>query len=199
MKVMIAVLYSLESITYALSRIGTEKLILIIDSNPDAKQDKDLKTIKDSFGKFIDIKVYRTSKFDLVKLAKLTINIIDSLEPADEILINTSGSNKPFALGMLFAAYRRIRKVNRIFYYNFIQRRFIDLPKISFEVTESQRKVLEIIKRGHYKSLGELAEKSEQSRAMLHRNLQELESLGLIRRENNKKFVLKDAGLIAIM
>ena len=199
MKIMITALYSLEAITYPLSRVGTEKLFLIIDSNPDTKQDKALKTIKESFGKVIDIKVYKTSKFNPVKVAKITVNIIDSLKDEDKILINTSGSNKPLALGLLFGAYRRISKVDRIFYYDFIQSRFVDIPKIPFEVTDSQRKLLEIIKRGHYKSLSELAEKSEQSRAMLHRNLQELETLDLIKREGHKKYILKDGGLIAIM
>src|SRR3989344_1894752 len=68
----------------------------------------------------------------------------------------------------------------------------IYLPKLYFQLTESQKKVLEYLEAGNFTTLMELSEKIDSSRAMLYRNIKELEEMGLV-----EDLKLTDAGKIA--
>ena len=82
---------------------------------------------------------------------------------------------------LLFGAYARVSRVKKIA-YNPDEKDSspIYLPKLYFQLTESQKRVLEYLEAGNFSTLMELSEKVDQSRAMLYRNIKELEEMGLV-------------------
>jgi len=196
MKVLIATLYNADPVLLAATRLGAERLILLTDKKRDKAQEKAFDLIKKSLGRVIDIKEVKTDVYDIVSIAEKCVEIID-MQPKDDVLyVNVTSGRKTKALGLLYAAYCRIDKVKKIAYNPEEDKKaVVYLPKLSFKLTESQKKILELVASGDFKTPMELAEKVELSRAMLYRSIDELKDLGLIDVEEG--FKLTDAGRIA--
>lgn len=197
-KVLISTLYNPDPVLLAANRLGPDRLIVLIDKKPDDRQEKALKLIKESLGRVIDIKEVKTEIYDIVEVAKKCVEIIDLLPKDDWIFINITAGRKTKALGLLFAAYCRSDRVKKIAYNPEEDKSsVVYLPKLSFKLTESQKKILELLGEKEYKdiSYSELADKIKSSKAMLYRNIDELRDLDLVSTEKNLK--LTDAGRIA--
>jgi CRISPR locus-related DNA-binding protein len=200
-KVLIASLYSPEPVLLAATRLGPDKLVLIIDERPlfeEAKktQEKNLKLIQESLGKVIEIKVVKSPAYDIVKTAAKTVEIIDSEHKDNEIFVNVTSGRKTLAMGLLFGAYARADLVSKIAYNPEEDKKAVVwLPKLMFKLTESQKIILEAIDRGNFKTPLDLASKVKLSRAMLYRSINELKDMGYI--EVDGKIELTDAGKIA--
>ncbi len=195
LRIMIILLYNFQHVVSAISKFGTDKLIILVDK--EITGNEQVQRVKDVFSKTILIEPHTTSFLDIVKTARTVTSVIDK-NRNERIMIDVS-LQKTISLGALLAAYRRANEIEMIFYYDSLLKRFVQLPKINFEVSDSQRKLLDVIKTGKYKSLRELAELSEQSRAMLHRNLNELQKQGIIEKDYNKKFKLTYAARILLL
>jgi len=118
----------------------------------------------------------------------------------DEIFINITSGRKTKALGLLFAAYARCNRIKKIAYNPEEDKTAVVwLPKLSFKLNESQKKVLTALAEKDYSkiSLIELADKIGISRAMLYRNIDELRDMGYISTEDG--LILTDAGKIACL
>ena len=198
-KILIATLYSPDPVLLAANRLGPDKLILLVDKNPNEEQDKSFKLIKESLGRVVEVERVETEVYDIVKIAEKSVEVIDSQPKNDEIFINITSGRKTKALGLLFAAYARNSRVKKIAYNPEEDRTAVVwLPKLAFKLTDSQRKVLDILDKEDNTniSLKELAEKIGISRSMLYRNIEELKDMGYINStEGNLK--LTDAGRIA--
>ena len=196
-KVLIATLYSPEPVLLAATRQGTERLILLIDKEPDKEQQASLKLISDSLGRVMDIKTVKTDVYDIVEVARKCVEIIDLTPKDDEISVNITSGRKTKAIGLLFAAYARHDRVKKIAYNpEEDKKKVIYLPKLSFHLTESQKNLLEFLEAGKYGNLTDLADKVSLSRAMLYRNIKDLEDMDMITSDNGL-FRLTDAGKIA--
>ena len=194
-KVLIATLYSAEPVLLAATRLSAERLILLIDDQPNPKQDKSLKIIRDSLGRIMDVKEVRTSVYDIVAVAKKCVEIIDLVPKDDTIYVNITSGRKTKAMGLLFAAYARADKVKKIAYNPDDKQNVVYLPKLSFRLTDSQKKLLEYLEAGTFKDHVDLAKKIDISRAMLYRNIKEMQDMDFITVENGLH--LTDAGKIA--
>ncbi len=198
-KVLIATLYSPDPVLLAASRLGADKLILLVDKNPDEEQEKSYKLIKDSLGRVVEVERVEVEVYDIVKIAEKSVEVIDNQSKNDEIFVNITAGRKTQALGLLFAAYARSNVVKKIAYNPEEDKTAVVwLPKLSFKLTESQREVLKALKNEDNTniSLKELAEKIGISRSMLYRNIEELKHMGYIEPDEIK---LTDAGRIAIL
>ena len=192
-KVLIATVYSPEPVLMAANKLGPDRMFLLIDKVPDKTQEDSLNLIKSSIGRVIDIKIVKTEVYDIVEVARKAVDIIDMQPKDDEIFVNVTSGRKTKAIGLLFGAYARISRVKKIMYYPEEKDSSpVFLPKLSFQLTESQKKVLEYIEVGKFDSLMDLSEKIDISRAMLYRNIKELEEMGLV-----DDLKLTDAGKIA--
>jgi len=198
-KVLIATLYHAEPVYLASNKLGAERLYLIIDDKPDKTQEKNLKEIKNSIGKVVDIMVVKVPLYDIVGIAAKVVEVIDLIPKEDAVYMNITSSRKTVALGSLFAAYARCDRVRKIGYQATDPKGLplVYLPKLSFDLTESQKRVLECIEEGDYKTHAELAKKISISTAMLYRNIKELEDLDLVSIDEKEGFQLTDAGRIA--
>ncbi|MBU4352663.1 MAG: CRISPR locus-related DNA-binding protein [Nanoarchaeota archaeon] len=195
-KVLIATLYHPEPVLLAVTRLGADRLIVLLDPEPDKEQSKSLKLLQDSLGKVIDIKVVKTEMYDVVKIATKCVEIIDMQPKDDTIYVNITSGRKTKAIGLLFAAYARHERVKKVAYNPEEDKKsVIYLPRLSFRLTESQKMVLEKVETGKFDSIVELAEKVSLSRAMLYRAIDELKDMDLIRTEDGLE--LTDAGKIA--
>ncbi|MEA3343501.1 MAG: CRISPR-associated CARF protein Csa3, partial [archaeon] len=183
-KVLIATLYSPEPVLLAATRQGTERLILLIEKEPDKEQQASLKLISDSLGRVMDIKTVKTDVYDIVEVARKCVEIVDLTPKDDEISVNITSGRKTKAIGLLFAAYARHDRVKKIAYNpEEDKKKVIYLPKLSFRLTESQKNLLEFLEAGKYENLTDLAGKVSLSRAMLYRNIKDLEDMDMITSE----------------
>jgi len=197
-KVLIATLYSPDPVLTAANRLGPDRLILLIDLKPNKEQEKNYKLIQESLGRVVDVKQVKTEVYDIVGVAEKCVEIIDMQPKDDEIYVNITSGRKTKALGLLFASYARCNRVKKIAYNPEEDKNAVVwLPKMSFKLTESQKKVLSVIGEKDYakSSLTDLTGKIGISRAMLYRNIDELRDMGYISTENGLE--LTDAGKIA--
>ena len=115
-KVLIATLYSPEPVLLATTRLGPDRLILLIDKTLDKEQDNAVRIIQDSLGKVMEVKIVKTDVYDIVEVAKECVKIIDLQPKDDSIYVNVTSGRKTKAIGLLFAAYARHDKVKKIAY-----------------------------------------------------------------------------------
>jgi CRISPR-associated protein Csa3 len=195
-KVLIATLYSPEPVILATTRLGPDRLILLVDKTPSKEQEKSLKLIEQSLGKVLEVKVAKTEVYDIVSVASKAVEIIDMQPSEDMIYVNITSGRKTKAIGLLFAAYARHDKVKKIAYNPEEDKNaVVYLPRLSFKLTESEKKVLEYIDSGKYNSISELSKKIDLSTAMLYRAIDGLKDMDLVTTEEGLK--LTDAGKIA--
>lgn len=197
-KVLIATLYDADAVLLASNRMGADRLILLIDDKPDSKQQKSLELIQSSLGRVLDIKAVKVPLYDIVAVAKKSVEIIRLQPNEDSIYINISAGRKTQAIGLLYAAYAMCARVKKIAYNSEDRGPVIYLPKLAYNLTESQRKVLEHIEAGDFKTHKELTDKMKDlSPAMVYKNIKDLQDLYLI--EVEEGFKLTDAGRIMLL
>ena len=195
-KVLIATLYSPEPVILATTRLGPERLILLIDNEPSKEQEASLKLIEDSLGKVIEVKVVKTDVYDIVKVATKCVDIIDMQPKEDIIYVNITSGRKTKAIGLLFAAYARHVRVKKIAYNPEEDKTsVVYLPRLSFNLTDSQKKILEMVDKGKFESTADLAGKADMSQASVYNAIVELKDMDLVVTEDGIK--LTDAGRIA--
>ena len=194
-KVLIATLYNPDPVILACTKLGPDRLILLVDKKPGKEQEKALDLIKKSLGKVLEVKTVKVDVYDIVSVAKKCVEIIDLQPDEDKIFVNITAGRKTQAIGLLFAAYARHNKVKKIAYNPEDDKStVVYLPKLSFKLTESQKKILEHLEEGSFKSISDLAKKIDLSTAMLYRAIDELKDMDLISTEDGIK--LTDAGRI---
>lgn len=195
-KVMIATLFTPDAVLLAAHKIGPERLFLLINDQPIKEQEDSLKLLKDSLGRVIEIKTVKISVYDIVKIATKVVELIDAQPNDDSIFINITSGRKTQAIGVMLAAYARNDRVKKIAYYPEEDKNtVVYLPKLSFNLNNSQRKLLDYLVGAGSKSITELADKTEISRAMLYKTIQELKEMDLVETEDGIR--LTDAGKIA--
>jgi CRISPR locus-related DNA-binding protein len=195
-KVLIATLFNPDPILLSATKLGPDRLILLMDEKPLKQQEESLKLIQDSLGKVIDVKAIKCAVYDIVKAATKCVEVID-MQPKDDIIyVNITSGRKTKAIGLLFAAYARHDKVKKIAYFPEEDKNaVVYLPRLSFKLTESQKKILEYLHDGDYASIKDLSQKIDLSTAMLYRAIDELKDMDLLTTEDGLK--LTDAGQIA--
>ena len=99
-KILIATLYSPEPVMLATTQLGPDKLILLIDQEITAKQQKSMDLIKGSLGKVINVETIKTHTYDIVEVAKKCVDIIDNQNKNDQIYINITSGRKTKAIGL---------------------------------------------------------------------------------------------------
>jgi CRISPR-associated protein Csa3 len=195
-KVLIATLFNPEPVLLATTRLGPEKIILLVSKETTKEQEASVKLIQDSLGKVIDVKVVKIELYDIAEVAKEVVKIIDVENSESEIYVNITSGRKTQAIGLLFAAYARHERVKKIAYNPEEDKSsIVYLPRLSFKLSEGQKKILDELGKKKYESISDLATKLDQSTAMLYRNIDELKDMDLVSAENGIE--LTDAGKIA--
>src|SRR3989339_853229 len=197
MKVLIATLYNPDPVLLACTRLSPERLILLIDEEPDKKQKEALDLIKNSLGRVLDIKEEKIPKYEIVSIAKEVVKIIELQPRDDEIYFNITAGRKTQSIGVLFGAYTRSEYVRKIAYNPEEDKTaVVYLPILSFRLNESQQTILENIDRKKITTYADLAREAGLSSAMVYRSIAELKSMDFVEITDNG-FKITDAGKIA--
>lgn len=196
-KRILSTLFNKEPVLVAATQLGADSLYLFVDDPINETQQTALDIIQESLGAVIKIYTIKINPYDIVRIAKKTVSLLESFSEEDNVTVNVSSGRKTQALGLLFGSYARAKYVNKVIYVTEEEHKIIDLPKLSFNLTNSQHRLLEKISEKQHSSLIELAERSDMSRGMLYRNLKELQDEGFIDIDKESKYVLTDAGRIA--
>jgi len=196
-KVLIATLYNSDPVMLAVTRLGPERLFLLIDDDPSKEQEDALKLIQKSLGGVIEIKTKKTSVYDIVQIAKDCVDIIDAQPNEDHIFVNITSGRKTKAIGLLFAAYARHDRVSKIAYNPEDDKSsIVYLPRLSFKLTENQKRILELIDNKKCKTIADFADKIDLSTAMVYRAIGELEDMDFVY-SSDSCYIITDAGRIA--
>ncbi|WP_171816591.1 CRISPR-associated CARF protein Csa3 [Methanococcus maripaludis] len=197
-KILLATLYSFEPIIAASTKIGADRLILLVDYKPDKTQQKSIDLINDSLGSVLKIDTFNTDVYDIVEVSKETVEIIDSLSDTDEIYVDITAGRKTKALGLLFGAYARISRIKRIMYVKEENKQLVYLPKLSYQITPAQYKIIEYINKNKISSMAEFSENVGVSKAMLYKHVKELKDMDILE-ETPEGLKLTDYGRIVIL
>lgn len=195
-KVLITPIYETDSIVLAINRFSIDRVFLLTSKKSDEKQQESVKDIKDHYDKIIEVKEKKTELYDIVETAHQVKEIIDDLQNTDEIYLNISTGRRTQAMGVLFAGYKRPGRIKKIFYVTEDTKEVITIPILSFDVTDTQQKILENIE--DIDKISELSTEIEFSKAMVYRALKELKDKGFIE-ETTTGHKLTEAGKIAKM
>jgi len=196
-KVLIATLYNHDPVVLAITRLGPERVFLLIDNEPNKEQEEALKLIQKSHGNVLEVKTKKTSVYDIVQIAKDAVDLIDAQPNEDHIFVNITGGRKTKAIGLLMAAYARHDRVSKIAYNPEEDKSsIVYLPRLSIKLNDSQKKILELIDNKKCKTIADFAEKSDISPAMIYRAMSELEDMDFVSIVDNC-YILTDAGRIA--
>lgn len=197
--VLIATLWEKNPILRTITNVGIQRLFVLIDKDPEKTQLENLKAIEDAFGEVVEIKSIEVPKLDVYEIAKKVTELIEMQPNEEKIYINLTAGMKTVALGLLYGSYARADYISQIIYNPdpVHGESSINLPILTFRLSETQKKVLKYIEQGKFKnkSYVEAADEIDISRAMLYNNLNDLRAQGLI--EGDKEINLTDAGKIA--
>lgn len=197
-KILIATLYVFEPIIASATKMSADRLILLIDKNPDKKQLESLEILKKSLGSVMEITTVETEVYDIVKVAKETVKIIDLLSDKDEIYVDITAGRKTKALGLLFGSYARTDRIKKIMYVKEEDKSIVSLPKLSYSITPGQYKIVHYLHKNSIVSMIDLANKIDISRAMLYKHIKELKDMDVV--ENTKEGLqLTDYGRIVVL
>ncbi len=197
-KVLIATLYIFEPIVAAVTKISAERLILLIDKEPDEKQSKSLEVVKQTLGSVIEIKTIKTDVYDIVEVAREAVKIIDLLSDKDEIYIDITAGRKTKSLGLLFGAYARCSRIKKIMYIKEENKQIVYLPRLSYSITPAQHKIIEFLLNKKVTSMADFSDKVEVSKAMLYKHIKELKDMDIIE-ETPDGLTLTDYGRIVVL
>lgn len=194
--VLISTIYDSSAVVFAIKKFDVDKVILLTDTKPGDMQSKSVKSVREVFGSLVEIKEEKIDVYNIVDTAKKVVDIIDSVPEKDSLFVNITAGRKPQSLGVVFASYQRARRINKIIYITEEKKDIVILPMLSFDLTNSQLQLLKNIEK--LDSINKLEKKLEIGRAMIYRNVKDLQNRGLIEKNENK-LKLTNAGEIAIL
>ena len=193
---LISTIYSIEPIMVCITQFSPKKVVLLREEDAPQAKLKVEQIISETVGNFIDIETKITSLYDVVRIAKDTVDVIEN-EKADnrKLFVNISGGRKPQALGALFGCYARHGDIERIVYVTEEDSQTIDLPILNFGLSPTKRMVLEELTKDG-KSVKNLAIRIGISRGMTYNHIRELREMGFI---SPDQLEITTAGKLAII
>ncbi|MTK63501.1 MAG: CRISPR locus-related DNA-binding protein [Methanobacterium sp.] len=193
---LISTIYSIEPIMVCITQFSPKKVVLLREEDAPPAKLKVEQIISETVGNFIYIETKITSLYDVVRIAKDTVDVIEN-EKADnrKLFVNISGGRKPQALGALFGCYARHGDIERIVYVTEEDSQTIDLPILNFGLSATKRMVLEELTKDG-KSVKNLAIRIGISRGMTYNHIRELREMGFI---SPDKLEITTAGKLAII
>jgi CRISPR-associated protein Csa3 len=197
-KILIATIYSYEPIMAIATKISADRLILLKDKNSNDKQKKSIELVKKSLGSVLEIKTVSIEVYNIVAIAKEAIKIIDLLSDKDEIYVDITSARKTQALGLLFGAYARCDRIKRISYVTEEDKQVISLPKVSYNLTSAQKRIVEYISKNNIRSMTDFSDDVDVSRGMLYKHIKELKDMDVIE-DTTEGIRLTDYGQIVVM
>jgi len=190
---LIATFYSFEPFVAAAHAYSPSHIHLIIAKDSTKDISKHLEKVHDLYGKVAEIKEIEVDASDIFSVAKKTVEL---LEKSNRAIVNVSGGWKLMAQGVLYGCYARPELVDKIVCNELPDiNKLVELPKLTFGISQTKRELLEEIGTRKGKSIAEIAEKLGKTPGMLYQHLKELKEAGYV----DDKFEITLAGRVALL
>ncbi len=205
MNILISSLYEIsDPIISTAVKYSVNKIILFKQKNSDKRLDSSISKLKTTFKKpNFELEFKTIDVYDLYSIASNFVDVIDSLPKSNKIFVNITGGRKTLSLGLLFGVYARSNRIKEVIYVTEEDGTFVVLPKLDFDLSDSERKVLGYINTCNKTNcdlvITKLSDDVCLSRAMVYKVLTELENRNYITSDKDNKFVLTDAGKIVLL
>jgi CRISPR-associated protein Csa3 len=194
MRVLISTMEEYEPVMSEIKYLSPEKVILIRDAATSRKLDEVEKRLMVSFPKVVEFEVKKTDISDIIAVAKHTVGVIEKEHKKNnEILVCITESFQELEYGVLFGAYARSHMVSRVMYVMNEDLWVIDLPVLSFGLSETKKNILHKIDGGVKPP--EIGKKLGITRGMVYNHIRELKKAGYI----DDKMKVRDSGRLAMI
>lgn len=181
----------------AIQSYPASRIILVIDAKKDDPElKKNLDLVDGTFGQIAKIKTVFVDSADVLGTVKAVAELIDK-ETAEgrRVVMNASGGFKLLGHSLLYASFARPSKVEKIVCSTMKDARLVELPKLSFDLSEPKLDLLRELEKRDGRSVDDLAKKLGKSRAMVYQHLKELKESGYI----DGKFNITLSGRIVLL
>ncbi|MBU1934554.1 CRISPR locus-related DNA-binding protein, partial [Patescibacteria group bacterium] len=112
-----------------------------------------------------------------------------------KVVMNASGGFKLLGHAMLYASFARASKIDKIVCSAMKDARLVELPKLSFGLSDAKLGLLKKLEKRNGRSVDEMAEALGKSRAMIYQHLKELKEEGYV----DKEFNITETGRMALL
>lgn len=180
------------------TKFSIDEIYLIIDKVPDDKQKKAIEIVNESLGKIVKIILKKADVYDICGTAKIVVDLLDTIDEEKDVYINVTAGRKTQSMGLTFGSYARSEKINSIIYVTEENKEIIYLPKLNYDITVSQRALLELISIDGIKNINTLSEKLDFSKGITYRNFEILKNKGMLVKDENG-LRLTDYGKLVLM
>jgi CRISPR-associated protein Csa3 len=197
-KILIATIYNHYSIVSTVHTFTIDKLIILSDTEPNETMTKSINLIQETFGKSIDIQVKKIELYNIIKVAKDVVYIIDNIPEKDSIYIDITSGRKPKSLGLLFGSYARAKRIKKIVYVTEDSNEIITLPKMFFDLNPTEYTVMKMINDEPYITTNQVADRMKLSRAIIYRYIQKMQTIDAVNKRNSQ-LILTDFGKIMLL
>ena len=198
-KILISTIYEHNSVMLCANRFSVNKIYLLVDNEPKKEQKDAIQIVKSALGGFVEIIEKSVSLYDIVDVAKTVVSILDSINQNDSVYVNATCGRKPQSLGLVYGCYARIKKVKELVYITEEEKKIINLPKLSIEINESQRDMLELVENCKFQTIMEMSGNIKMSRAIVYRNFEALKDKGMIKQTDDGVIEITDFGKLVLL
>ena len=200
-RVIISTFYEGHAVKVAISKLSSDKLILLIDEpknkNVKKKIEDSLKELKKFYLNILEIEIIKIRAYDMHQIIEKVSQIIEKESKMEnKILVHISEGRKITSLALLFSAYMNRGKIEGAYYITEEEHKLISLPLINFSLGESKKKLLKEIAKGNG-VVHNIEKKLKIKPSAIYQHVHELKQEGYI--ENNKELKLTDLGRIMIL
>ncbi len=193
---LISTFYSFEPLVAAAHAYSPTKIILIIAKGSAERKEvqEGLGKVHDLYGQVAEIKEVEVDAADIFAVAKKTVELLE--KNSGRAIVNVSGGWKLMAQGVLYGCYARPELLEKIVCNELPDiNRLVELPKLTFGLSQPKRELLEEIEKRNGKSIADIAEKVGKTPGMLYQHLKELKDNGYV----DEKFDITLAGKMALL
>ena len=193
MRVMISTVHIQKAVLAAIPKFSPEKIVFLID--PNSIKTSDITEIKKIYGKIMPIETIKTDSYDIVRVASDVVKKIDEEHSeGNEIILHITEGRKTMAIGAMYAAYARKKKVKGIYYITEEKNELVSLPVLELQINSTKGRIMKELSKGNTE-IKELAKITGKTEAMVYAHLSDLKDEGYITEDNK----LTDAGRIVIL
>ncbi len=182
--------------------VKPDSVYLFTQEEENAESRQELKKLDKALREFSGLfkqNIIKVPMYGIHEVATKAVEVIDTIQPKndDRVIINITSGRKPMAIGLLYGAYARPKLVNQIMYLAEEHKEVIQLPKMYFNLSRSQKQLLIHIREHGTATINEMADALGISRSMLYKNLSDLSDQGLL--QEKEDWELTDFGRIAVL
>ena len=141
-------------------------------------------SIKDFFKEALPVETIKIPAYDIPKIIGIVLKRIDNeSDQGNKITIHITEGRKTISLALLYAAYMRKDKIESIYYITEEDQTLISLPILSFELSETKKKMLKLIEKG-VKEVDKMILELDIKQSAIYQNINDLKKEGYVEKQD---------------